>query len=274
MWTREYSPGGAWQFWSLGRPKKEIVRLVEDASFPADGLSAVVLGCGVGVEVDYLARRAGAGAAAAAAGMAARAPANCVAGVDFALPAVQRARDSYGATDGAFFHHADVLRLPAPRAPLDLVVDNTVLQNVLRGEDGDLDRYLGALRRISLPGHTVLNVNLMSQEGFLQQPGFAECGEALNLPLVRAEQISAALGGDWEVLDQREGLYDLSPEAVGIECEAFYEFGGSATPGIPSHWLLLRRRAGPEPDGEKSTLWQASWRTVGRQRLRWLIIVR
>ena len=52
---------------------------------------------------------------------------------------------------GCFFYHADVCDLPAPSVPLDMVIDNTVFQNVFRtGDDhsgGKRDdpifRYLG-----------------------------------------------------------------------------------------------------------------------------------
>lgn len=227
MWTEQYGSGGAYMFWSVGYPKVELGRLLEELRLPEEGLAAVVLGSGLGLEVDHLAR--------SAPGLP------CVAGVDFALPAVERARASFGQTAGASFYHGDVFDLPPPSMPLDLVVDNTVFQNVHGGEGEP--RYLEALRRISKPGHTVLHLNLMSREGVESRPAFKPCLEFLDLPLLREAEIERAFSKDWRVLACREGVYDLNPEAAEIPAsEAFYSFGGQRTPGIPSWWLLLARK--------------------------------
>ncbi|CAE7665087.1 Ankrd7 [Symbiodinium necroappetens] len=143
-WTREYGEGGSFPFWSLGQPKVEIRRLaaaLEEAS--GNGLAAVVLGCGLGLDVAYLAKAGKASALTA------------VAGVDFAWPAIQEARRQHGDSGQAgraacFFHHFDVCELPAPTVPLDLIIDNTVFQNVHRS--GRFDAYLESLCRISTPG--------------------------------------------------------------------------------------------------------------------------
>eukprot|EP00930_Biecheleria_cincta_P072041 TRINITY_DN59485_c0_g1_i1.p1 TRINITY_DN59485_c0_g1~~TRINITY_DN59485_c0_g1_i1.p1 ORF type:complete len:326 (-),score=49.42 TRINITY_DN59485_c0_g1_i1:269-1246(-) len=225
FWSREYSEDGTYKFWSLGSPKMELQRLAKSLSLQmADGkgLSAVLLGCGLGLDVEYMASLDPA--------------ASAVAGVDFALPAIKRARKAYGSSAGVFFHHANVCDLPRPVTPLDLVIDNTVFQNLCRS--GSLDSYLAMLRRISLPGHTVLHLNVMSQEGIESRPEFAEGMEYLNLPLTRKEVICEALGEDWQLLECREGSYDLQPEAVGITCDAFYSFGSKEIPCIPS-WCVL-----------------------------------
>lgn len=228
MWTQMYGEDGPYEFWSVGYPKKEIVQLTRDLEFPSEGLAAAVLGCGVGVEVDYLARRASASGS------------SCIAGIDFALPAIEKARRDFGHTEGAVFYHGDVCDLPAPSSTLDLVIDNTVFQNV-HGTESEAG-YLDALRRIATAGHTVLHLNLMSREGMEGRSEFRPCLEDLDLPLLSKAEILEAFDSDWEVLDIREGLYDLKPEAAGVECPAFYEFGGERTPGIPSWWLMLRRK--------------------------------
>ncbi|CAE7597716.1 Ankrd7 [Symbiodinium microadriaticum] len=233
-WTREYGEGGSFPFWSLGQPKVEIRRLaaaLEEAS--GNGLAAVVLGCGLGLDVAYLAKAGKASALTA------------VAGVDFAWPAIQEARRQHGDSGQAgraacFFHHFDVCELPAPTVPLDLIIDNTVFQNVHRS--GRFDAYLESLCRISTPGHTVLHLNLMSREGMEAREEFGESMEYLNLPLLRRADISTALNPElWEIWEVREGHYDLKPEGAGFECEAFYTFGGKSTPGIPS-WCVVAAR--------------------------------
>eukprot|EP00439_Symbiodinium_sp_Y106_P033078 s1037_g3.t4 len=228
-WTREYGESGSFPFWSLDQPKAEIRRLaaaLEEAS--GDGLAAVVLGCGLGLDVSYLAKAGKTSTLTA------------VAGVDFAWPAIQEARRQHGGhtgqAAGCVFHHFDVCELPAPTVPLDLIIDNTVFQNVHRS--GRFEAYLDSLCRISTPGHTVLHLNLMSREGMEAREEFAESMEYLNLPLLRRKDISSALKPElWEIWEVREGHYDLKPEGAGFECEAFYTFGGKSTPGIPS-WLL------------------------------------
>ncbi|CAE7824460.1 Ankrd7 [Symbiodinium sp. CCMP2456] len=230
-WTREYGEGGSFPFWSLGQPKAEIRRLaagLEEAS--GNGLAAVVLGCGLGLDVAYLAKAGKTSALTA------------VAGVDFAWPAIQEARRQHGDSGraGCFFHHFDVCELPAPTVPLDFIIDNTVFQNVHRS--GRFDTYLESLCRISTPGHTVLHLNLMSREGMESREEFGESMEYLNLPLLRRSEISTALKPElWEIWEVREGHYDLKPEGAGFECEAFYTFGGKSTPGIPS-WCVVAAR--------------------------------
>ncbi|CAE7254375.1 ANK2 [Symbiodinium sp. CCMP2592] len=204
-WTREYGESGSFPFWSLGQPKAEIRRLaaaLEEAS--GDGLAAVVLGCGLGLDVSYLAKAGKTSSLTA------------VAGVDFAWPAIQAA--------GCFFHHFDVCELPAPTVPLDLIIDNTVFQNVHRS--GRFEAYLESLCRISTPGHTVLHLNLMSREGMEAREEFAESMEYLNLPLLRRKDITTALKPElWEIWEVREGQYDLKPEGAGFECSLPALFG-------------------------------------------------
>lgn len=45
---------------------------------------------------------------------------------------------------GCFFYHADVCELPAPSVPLDMVIDNTVFQNVFR-TGHDVERATGMI---------------------------------------------------------------------------------------------------------------------------------
>eukprot|EP00929_Paragymnodinium_shiwhaense_P102632 TRINITY_DN65840_c0_g1_i1.p1 TRINITY_DN65840_c0_g1~~TRINITY_DN65840_c0_g1_i1.p1 ORF type:complete len:337 (+),score=55.45 TRINITY_DN65840_c0_g1_i1:112-1122(+) len=232
MWTKEYAEDGNYKFWSLGQPKKEFVELLKEASYPASGLSAAVLGCGLGVEADYLARQA---ASSSETGM------HAVAGVDIAATAIKKAAAAFGSTAGLEFYHMDVCKLPAPTIPLDVIVDNTVFQNM---DAEQLPGYLDALRRISTPGHTALHLNLMSEEGIAKRYSeFKSCFDYVNLPLVRKRHILDAFSADWDVLEIREGVYDLRPEAAGFECQAFYDYGGADTPGIPSWWLILRRKS-------------------------------
>lgn len=232
MWTGEYASGGAYEFWSLGQPKRDFVQLVSALPVPEEGMTAAILGCGLGLEVDFLAR--------AARNRTSEEALHTIAGVDFASTAIDSAREAFGQTPGAFFYHADVCELPPPTGPLDLLVDNTVFQNV-HGTDHE-QPYLEALRRASTPGHTVLHLNLMSQEGVARRPALAACMEGLSLPLQRRGEILEAFSRDWELLCAHEGLYDLRPEGAGFECGAFYEYGGHSTPGIPSWWMLLLRK--------------------------------
>jgi len=236
MWSNEYLEEGSYKFWSLGFPKKNFKELVHALDVPSQGLTVAILGCGLGVEVDYLARQFY-GDGASLSGKCA------VAGIDFAATAIDQAKRDFGNTPGAFFYHADVTELQPPMAPLDLVIDNTVFQNV-RSNEGDRGEvsYLKALSRISTPGHTVLYLNLMSKEGVKRRPEFAECMKELELPLIKKKQIVQAFSSDWTVHSITEGLYDLRPEGAGLECPAFYTYGGAATPGIPSWSVLLLRK--------------------------------
>ncbi|CAE6936338.1 Ankrd7 [Symbiodinium natans] len=233
LWSREYGEDGSFNFWSLGRPKVEIQKLaaeLQEAAGENDGLTAVVLGCGLGLDVSYLAREACKSTSSTM---------TAVAGVDFALPAIQEARRQHSSA-GCFFHHADVCELPAPTVPLDLVVDNTVFQNTYRS--GRFEEYLDTLSRISTPGHTMLHLNLMSREGIEAREEFDESMEYLNLPLLCRSDICAALKPEiWEIWQIREGHYDLNPEGAGFECEAFHTFGGNSSPGIPS-WCVVAAR--------------------------------
>ena len=59
---REYGPGGAYEFWSLGEPKVEIAKLCTELEAVLnlrrrrfrrqDGLSALILGCGLGLDAE------------------------------------------------------------------------------------------------------------------------------------------------------------------------------------------------------------------------------
>ncbi|CAL1147167.1 unnamed protein product [Cladocopium goreaui] len=237
LWSREYASGGAYQFWSLGQPKVEIENLCSELKQleEFEGFSAVILGCGLGLDVAHL--------ASAAAVNAVNGSAVVVGGVDFAWKAIEVARSQHGAA-GCFFYHADVCELPAPSVPLDMVIDNTVFQNVFRS--GRLEEYLETLTRISTEGHTLLHLNLMSREGVEQRPQFREAMEQLNLPLLTRDEILGALGDQWQVTDCREGHYDLKPEGAGLQCDAFYSLD-SPTPGIPSWCIkaLRQKRAAP-----------------------------
>ncbi|CAK8994319.1 unnamed protein product [Durusdinium trenchii] len=213
FWNREYGPGGSFEFWSLERPKLEIERLCSELQ-ELNGLSAVILGCGLGLDVAHLAG-------------AARAACPC-----------EAARKEYSGTAGCFFYHADACELPEPSVPLDLLIDNTIFQNVYRS--GCLEDYLRALKRISTPGRTLLHLNLMSREGIESRPEFQKDMELLNLPLLRQHEILDALSG-WQICNCREGHYDLNPEAVGFKGEAFYS-PTTTSPGIPS-WCITALRS-------------------------------
>ncbi|CAK8994320.1 unnamed protein product [Durusdinium trenchii] len=231
FWNREYGPGGSFEFWSLERPKLEIERLCSELQ-ELNGLSAVILGCGLGLDVAHLA-----GAARAACPCEER-DAVVVGGVDFAWAAIKAARKEYSGTAGCFFYHADACELPEPSVPLDLLIDNTIFQNVYRS--GCLEDYLRALKRISTPGRTLLHLNLMSREGIESRPEFQKDMELLNLPLLRQHEILDALSG-WQICNCREGHYDLNPEAVGFKGEAFYS-PTTTSPGIPS-WCITALRS-------------------------------
>eukprot|EP00434_Breviolum_minutum_P045148 symbB.v1.2.040415.t1/scaffold7215.1/size12605/1 len=85
LWSREYGPGGAYEFWSLGQPKVEIENLCHELQLEElQGFSAVILGCGLGLDVAHLARRA-TGASDTLA----------VCGVDFAWAAIKAARSNH-----------------------------------------------------------------------------------------------------------------------------------------------------------------------------------
>lgn len=243
-WDQMYRDGDD-SLWSLGSPKKELVRVFKEARRaktpsrldapvdpfsilpPAEGLLAVVLGSGRGVEVDYLAR----GADNATSAMV-------VAGIDFSITAIRHARKTFKSTPGAFFHASSVCDVPAPRSgPLDLIVDNTVYQNTRLS--GGLSCYMKALRRFSAPGRTALIANFMSEDGVLARPGLKKILDdgGLTLPLNRREDILREFAPDWRLVWIKESIYDLDVEGC-TACDA--------EGGIPSWSALFVRKRSPQ----------------------------
>lgn len=233
QWDEDYNMNIS-KLWSLGFPKAEVVKLLAELKFPEEGFTAAVLGSGLGVEVAYIAKRTNERPGQQ----------SSVAGVDFSQTAVDHAKRDFGQTPGASFYLEDVSNLKEPSVPLDLVIDNTVFQNMYR--QGQQEPYLKALTRISKPGHTVLNLNLMSKEGVEGRKEFKDClrGFGKKLPLTSIQAIKTAFSADWQILRIRESIYDLDP-AAHRNCDVFERYGKSTksnSTGIPSWSVMLLRK--------------------------------
>jgi hypothetical protein len=219
-WDSKYK-GEDSTLWSLRKPKVDLVKILAEKRCltpPSTGLVSVLLGCGEGYEIDYMLRWAGGE--------------SIVAGVDFAESAVQYAREAFR-QPGAFFYHSDVCDLPVPTVPVDLIVDNTVWQNVRR--NGQALCYRDTLRRLSSPGRTVLYLNMMNAEGVRNKNLLGELKTAkLSLPLNERAWLEEAFSPDWRLEWLREGIYDLNIPT----CKACQAMGG-----IPSWSAMLVRRA-------------------------------
>ena len=230
LWEGMYKKGMHTIWATTAAPKADLAQLFATAAClptrPYGGLVSVVLGCGHGVEVDFLANVALGGD-------------NIAAGVDLAPSAIKEAQNKFTSLRTRFYQ-ANVCELPVPELPIDLIVDNTVWQN-LREQPDKLQCYQEALRRISIPGVTMLFLTMMSSEGVAARTDLARCVKGTHLPLTTRGELLEAFDVDWAFEYVREGLYELDSSAAGIDCPAIRESGG-----IPS-WtaLAVRRRARP-----------------------------
>ena len=142
------------------------------------GKRAVVVGCGLGGDAEFLARL----------GFA-------VVGFDFSAPAIEAAR-ALNPTSTVDYEVADLLALPEGwLAGFDLVVESLTVQSLPRSIR---PRVIAAVRSLAAPGGTVLVIS--SQQGVRTE---TEIGP---WPLSRADVDSFA-GDDFELvrLEQRPG---------------------------------------------------------------------
>ncbi len=259
--------------WFLGRPSVELAAFFKDQAKwvgtsvpilePLAGLTALDLGCGDGRDTRFL-RELG----------------FRVTGVDISVPSIRRAiraendhqrhQTVDGATDilkAAFtaeYVLYDALQLPHPSRPIDLVYDNTIYCN-LRLEY--LTQVTDLLERLTHPGSLF----------------FLNCGNA-NYPQImhghprlKESSIRDELGGLFEVLAFREGVYDMDlqftddgtpvldawPElewevanqgakppttlcAYAAVCSNFTQSTLPCCPGVHGWAVLMRRRNGGE----------------------------
>ena len=239
--------------WFLGRPSKELSAFFANqqswsgqtqAPLIAPGtrghadLTALDLGCGDGRDTRFLAS------------LGFRAT-----GVDVSVPSIRqalrlRAEDSMGAAGLAAAAEAlpapeyvlyDALQLPAPTRPLDFIWDNTIYCN-LRLEY--LGQVTALLARLTAPGSLY----------------FLNCGNAAypqviaGHPRLFEASIRAELGGLFEFLVFREGVYDmnlLTTDDGKPALEAWPELEREwewQQQGVHGWAVLMRRRGGGSSD--------------------------
>ena len=131
-WNKTYEAGQHKHFWEISNAGQELVGFLV-AQPPADGGTAVDLGCGTGADVVELAR------------FGYRAT-----GYDLSPRAVELARERAAEREvDATFEVADVLALPLPDASVDLLVDRGCFHHL---SDDDRRRYAAEASRILRPG--------------------------------------------------------------------------------------------------------------------------
>ena len=123
---------GTCQWWHLSRPSPELTAALSDGWLPRSG-RAIVIGCGLGTEVGYL----------ASAGWQAL-------GIDLSQTAIAQAAADH---DESTFQRADVRRLPFRPHCFDAAVDRGCFHYL--PPPGRL-RYADELRRVLRPGGKLL----------------------------------------------------------------------------------------------------------------------
>ena len=196
--------------WFLGRPSKDLkaellpaVGAARAIALPAGGAEVLDIGCGDGRDTLFLASLG-----------------HRATGVDIGAPAIQKARETQAKASAAQndaggqlfanlqFVHYDVLQLPAPQAPLDLIWDNTIYCN-LRIEF--LAEVLALLGRLTTPGRTFYLLNC----------GNANAPEIVGgHPRLREATIRRELGGLFDFLKVYEGHYDMKMSTKALKRRA------------------------------------------------------
>jgi SAM-dependent methyltransferase len=126
-----------------GAPQQLLADWAADRSLRGAGLRAVVVGCGLGGDAEFLARL----------GFA-------VVGFDFSAPAIEAAR-GFNPLSTVDYEVADLLALPPGwLGGYDLVVESLTVQSLPRSIR---PRVIAAVRSLATPGGTVLVIS--SQQG-------------------------------------------------------------------------------------------------------------
>ena len=125
---------------------------IADGWLPAERHSALEIGCGYGYSSLHLGELGF----------------ERVVGVDLALPAIAQARrlaQARGLAARVRFACYDGYDLPAPRAPFQLVYDNTLFNNTEVHTRRSIAEYMAMLRRVVAPGGTFILVFARNEDG-------------------------------------------------------------------------------------------------------------
>jgi SAM-dependent methyltransferase len=176
-WDQSYAAGTRAP-WDIGRPQPAFLRLADDGLLAGLVLDA---GCGTG-EHTLLAASAGADAV----------------GADISPLAIGRAREK-AAERGvkARFEVADALNLPALGLTFDTVIDSGLFHVF---DDDGRARYVESLASVLRPGGTCYLMCFSDR-----QPG------NLGPRRVTQDELRAAFGDGWTVLDIVADAFDLNP---------------------------------------------------------------
>ena len=184
--------------WDRDEPQDLLRDWAEAHDLDGTGRRAVVVGCGLGADAEYLAAR----------GFA-------TTGFDIATTAVRLARERHPGTQ-VDYRVADLLDLPGDwRGAFDLVVEVFTIQAL---PNPPRDRAMAAVRALVAPGGTLLAVAFRAVEGDDPEHGppypltrstmQALAGDALTV--VRAEELA---GPRWRVEYARPHERDAEPAA-------------------------------------------------------------
>ena len=221
--------------WFIGRPSHELAEFFGDQAgwssgdqliVPGPQRTALDLGCGDGRDTRFLR------------GLGFR-----TTGVDISVPSIRRAireEDAASAKAGLTFAESeyvlyDALQLPAPSRTIDFIFDNTIYCN-LRLEY--LAQVKSLLERLSHPGTL-----------FLLNCGNANYPQVMHgHPRLKEQSIRQELGGLFEMLVVKEGVYDmqlLTTDDGTPVLEAWPELEWEVEhQGVHGWAVLMRRRGG------------------------------
>ncbi len=167
---RLYAAGDAGEVsmpWDRDDPNPQLEEWVESQGLQGGGRRAVVVGCGLGADAEYLARR----------GFA-------TTGFDIAPTAVRLARERHPGTR-VDYHVADLLDLPSDwDGAFDLVVEIFTVQALPDPPRGAAVRAVG---RLVAPGGTLLAVEFRAADGEEEPTG---------PPYPLSRQVMDSLAGD------------------------------------------------------------------------------
>lgn len=159
--------------WDIGRPSRELVRVLSSGGFLAPGGTVLDMGCGTGTNAIELARRG-----------------YVVTAVDFVPTAIQKARDKAKAAGVEVdFRDGDLTRIDLG-GPYDALFDRGLYHGIRKES---LSPFLDVLRRITKPGARWLclagNANEQTEYG---------------PPRVHEHEFRAELAPLFDVLEVRE----------------------------------------------------------------------